>query len=133
VFYGATQKFHCEHIFSSASGYSALYTLVGATDGCHITSRLFKKGSSLYGVTEGGGAFGCGTLFQFGLPSGPYTARYHFQCGPADGEGPTGDIAFYSGKFYGPNSAAELVAAVRAVALYLRSIHQPGLRPFSTR
>jgi uncharacterized repeat protein (TIGR03803 family) len=62
----------------------------------------FNNGRNLYGVTEGGGPFGAGTIFEL-LPAfdGSWVERvlYHFS-GGRDGSLPSG-LMFNSGKLFG--------------------------------
>jgi uncharacterized repeat protein (TIGR03803 family) len=73
------------------------------TDGAVPYSGLLAdEQSNLYGTTEFGGAYGQGTIFKL-TPDGTETVLYSFckqpQC--ADGDTPTGGLAFYNGDLYG--------------------------------
>jgi uncharacterized repeat protein (TIGR03803 family) len=86
---------------------SIIYSFTGGTDGSGPTSDLAIDASgALYGITSGGGAGACGTVFQLVPPSGGGTAwtentLYSFPCGSVSPE--PGDVILDSatGNLYG--------------------------------
>jgi uncharacterized repeat protein (TIGR03803 family) len=66
-----------------------LYSFTGGSDGANPYSRVIFDGSgNLYGTTDGGGDFGCGTVFELTPSSGGWTQRtiYAF-IGAGQGDG----------------------------------------------
>jgi uncharacterized repeat protein (TIGR03803 family) len=80
---------------------SVLYTLPGGDN--ILGNMVFDSQGNLYGVTEGGGAFGPGMIFKL-TPSGGgwnFTDLYDFT-GGNDGGNPSGDLTMdASGTLYG--------------------------------
>ncbi len=84
---------------------TVLYNFTGGSDGGKPQSSLIFDGAgNLYGMTDGGGAFGAGTVFELS-PNGSggwnETVLYSFT-GGADGANPIGPVMFDSvGNLYG--------------------------------
>ena len=79
-----------------------LYKFNGGSDGAGpYAPVIFDQNGNLYGTTEFGGAFDCGTVFQL-TPSGIETVLYTFTCG-SDGAYPylAGLILDAEGNLYG--------------------------------
>ena len=92
-----------------ASTQKVLYTFTGGLDGGqpYQASVIFDQSGNLYGVTEYGGVYNWGTVFQLTpSPSGEWTETVlHSFTGGADGDRPQGGLAIDgSGNLYGTTS-----------------------------
>ncbi|MGA2003968.1 MAG: choice-of-anchor tandem repeat GloVer-containing protein [Terriglobales bacterium] len=97
-------------LFSISSGWSStqqvLYTFTGGLDGGtpYLAGVTFDQSGNLYGVTQHGGAYGMGTVYQLTpSPTGPWTETviYNF-IGSPDGAQPQGGLVFDElGNLYG--------------------------------
>jgi uncharacterized repeat protein (TIGR03803 family) len=97
-------------LFSVASGLAGtetvLYSFAGGTDGAspYQAGVIFDSAGNLYGVTNSGGLYGQGTVFELSpSPDGTWTETvlYNFT-GGADGANPQGGLATDgAGDFYG--------------------------------
>jgi uncharacterized repeat protein (TIGR03803 family) len=91
---------------SQAATQKVLYTFTGGLDGGqpYQAGVIFDQAGNLYGVTQYGGAYGQGTVFQLTpSPDGTWTETvlYNFT-GGADGANPHGGLATDgAGDFYG--------------------------------
>jgi uncharacterized repeat protein (TIGR03803 family) len=89
--------------------YSILYTFGNAPDGGLPRGTLTRDhNGNLYGTTQAGGQFGCGTVYELSPPAilgGAWTEAvlYGFNCvNNTDGAGPLGGVVFDSlGNLYG--------------------------------
>jgi uncharacterized repeat protein (TIGR03803 family) len=81
---------------------STLYSFGGAADGIQSHGQLIYKGGHLYGAMEQGGSAhcSCGTLFEYDIDRGIYSAFYSFTAG-ADGSFPTGPMILQNDVIYG--------------------------------
>lgn len=82
--------------------YQKIHDFGVVPDGDQPSSKLYLLSGVLYGTTKNGGTTGagCGTLFKI-TTSGTLTTIYNFQCGPTDGQAPSGDLAYAGSRFYG--------------------------------
>ncbi|MGO9123603.1 MAG: choice-of-anchor tandem repeat GloVer-containing protein [Terriglobales bacterium] len=88
---------------------AVLYDFTGSNgDGANpIGGLIFDKAGNLYGVTQNGGAFEVGTVFELSPPASPggawaETVLYSFQDSPSDGAYPVAGVIFdASGNLYG--------------------------------
>ncbi len=106
--YGMTQ-------YGGASGYGIIFSIstsggaltdlhdftAGAGDGEWPQGSLTLSGSTLYGMTQYGGASGYGIIFSISTSGGALTVLHTFTGSATDGEGPWGDLALSGGTFYG--------------------------------
>lgn len=76
----------------------------GTSDGVNPVGDLVLLGSTLYGVTQTGGADNAGTVFKIGTSGGDESVVHSFS-GESDGKNPVGIVA-WNGKLYGTTSAA---------------------------
>jgi len=96
---------------AQAQTFNVLYSFTGGSDGGYpIYGNLVRDSSgNLYGVTEGGGSSGCGTVFEVNT-SNVETVLWNFTCG-SDGGYPYGTpvmtpggnllgTAYYGGTYY---------------------------------
>src|SRR5579864_1303329 len=73
--------------------FKSLYAFAGGADGAYPYDRLARDGQgNLYGTTDGGGAFGYGTIFKL-TSSGIKTILYNFT-GGTDGANPYSGLIF---------------------------------------
>jgi uncharacterized repeat protein (TIGR03803 family) len=103
-YYGGSQYGTVYELVAS-NGIWALTTLYSFTGGiAQPRSSLIMDGvGSLYGTSESGGFYGCGTVFKL-TPSGSgwtYTSLHDFSCG-GDGAAPYGNVTLdANGNIYG--------------------------------
>ncbi|MGB9253906.1 MAG: choice-of-anchor tandem repeat GloVer-containing protein [Candidatus Korobacteraceae bacterium] len=79
---------------SPAGTPTALYYFTGGADGDDpLSGVIFDQAGNLYGTTNGGGAHGCGTVYELSPNGGRWTETvlYSFQCG-TDGQNPIGGL-----------------------------------------
>ena len=81
-----------------------LYSFTGGADGDTPYANVIAKGGNLYGTTQGGGAFDCGTVFELKNSNGKATEKvlYSFE-GGSDGCNPYGNGVIFDnvGNIYG--------------------------------
>ena len=92
----------------SANGWTetVLYNFTSGADGGFPNAGMIARGSSLYGVTYGGGASGNGTVFQLTPSKAGWkeSVLYSF-AGGSDGASPEGGVLFdQAGNLYGTTS-----------------------------
>lgn len=94
---------------SQAGSQKVLYTFTGGLDGSqpYQAGVIFDPAGNLYGVTQYGGAYGLGTVFQLTpSPGGAWTETVlHSFTGVPDGKQPQGGLAIDgAGNLYGTTS-----------------------------
>lgn len=104
TFSGGDTACNCGTVFSLTpeGPFSVLYKFTGTPDGANPSSGAplaHDAAGNLYGTTQFGGAFGCGTIYKMDASSNE-TVLYSFTCGD-DGSQPTGVIRDVSGNLYG--------------------------------
>ncbi|MGO9376150.1 MAG: choice-of-anchor tandem repeat GloVer-containing protein [Syntrophobacteraceae bacterium] len=87
--------------FNTKTGkYTVLYSFGTVTDdGEHPYGSLIPSGENLYGMTESGGAYNYGTIFEFNTKTGKYMLLHSF--GGGDGENPYGSLILSGKNLYG--------------------------------
>lgn len=115
--YGGDPTCACGTVFelSPAAGglwqETTLYAFVGGSDGSNprYTNLVFDKSGNLYGVTEFGGSFHAGTVFELSPQAGggwSESVLYDFAGGTSDGANPLGGVVFdKAGNLYGSLNA----------------------------
>jgi uncharacterized repeat protein (TIGR03803 family) len=118
---------------TSSGTYAMLHSVNGTTDGYEPYGQvLLASDGNFYGVTNGGGSVGCGTIFKV-TPAGAYSVVYNFDsthgCSPEEqviqgtngllyglvnGGGAYGNGAFYSLSVPGLRKFAGLVTTTAA-------------------
>jgi uncharacterized repeat protein (TIGR03803 family) len=76
----------------------------GAADGADPIGSLILSGSTLYGLTNEGGApsgAGLGTVFDYDLTTGTENVLHYFTGSPTDGAFPRGDLTLSGSTLYG--------------------------------
>ena len=97
--YGAGTIFQ---INSDGTGYQVLYSFGGvANDGAYPYGSLTLSGTTLYGMTQVGGAYGLGTIFQINTGGTGYQELYSFAGYPNDGAYPTSSLTLSGSTLYG--------------------------------
>ncbi len=97
--YGAGTIFQ---INSDGTGYQVLYSFGGvANDGVYPYGSLTLSGTTLYGMTQVGGVYGLGTIFQINTGGTGYQVLYSFAGYPNDGEYPTSSLTLSGTTLYG--------------------------------
>ena len=87
------------------TGYQVLYSFGGVVnDGSYPYGSLTLSGTTLYGMTQVGGANGLGTIFQINTDSTGYQVLYSFAGYPNDGAYPTGSLTLSQSTIYGMTS-----------------------------
>ena len=88
-------------INTNATGYQVLYSFGSvANDGAGPWGSLTLSGSTLYGMTSGGGDVGGGTIFQINTSGTGYQVLYNFGYG-SDGFNPYGSLTLSGSTLYG--------------------------------
>jgi uncharacterized repeat protein (TIGR03803 family) len=65
-----------------------------STDGANPEGNLILSGSTLYGMTQNGGAHGDGIIFSISTSGGALTDMHDFSGGSSDGSKPDGSLIF---------------------------------------
>ncbi|MDD5556707.1 MAG: hypothetical protein PHN82_05585 [bacterium] len=82
--------------------YTVLHQFAGQPDdGSYPVNGLCADGSTLYGMTNYGGAIDEGTIFSMNPDGGAYTVIHDFAGQPADGAHPIGTLVSDGSKLYG--------------------------------
>jgi uncharacterized repeat protein (TIGR03803 family) len=86
---------------TNGSGYTSLHNFAaGGPDGFNPYGSLTISGSSLYGMTSGGGGNNQGSLFTINTDGTGYSLLHSFQ-GNADGTNPYGSLTLSGSTLYG--------------------------------
>ena len=89
-------------IQSDGSGFSLLHEFAGgAGDGKYPMGSLIISGSTLYGMTQNGGAGNGGTIFKLATAGTGFTVLHEFAGGAADGLTPMGSLVLSGSTLYG--------------------------------
>ncbi len=106
--YGMTQKGGVSgngvifKISTNGSGYANLHEFVGgAGDGMMPYGSLTLSGTTLYGMTESGGASGNGVIFKVNTDGSGYANLHVFAGGAGDGRWPIGSLTLSGTTLYG--------------------------------
>lgn len=84
---------------ASAGTYRVLYSFQTQNDGANPIAGLVDFAGTLYGTTQGGGAYGQGTVFSLNSTTGIETVVHSF--GQHDGRGPVAGLVEVDGMLYG--------------------------------
>lgn len=109
VFYGLTALGGANssgtifRINTDGSGYQKIYDFGGAGDGTFPYGSLVVSNSTLYGMTDLGGAHGVGTVFSVGTNGLNYQLLHSFSF--SDTRVPTGDLTLSNATLYGMAAA----------------------------
>jgi len=86
--------------------YAVLHNFLGGTtDGAGPRGSLILSGRTLYGMTNVGGAYGKGTIFEFNTKTSQYAVLHSFQGAPNDGANPWGNLILSGSTLYGMTDA----------------------------
>jgi uncharacterized repeat protein (TIGR03803 family) len=86
---------------TNGAGYAVTHSFQnGADNGRNPNGSLVQAGSTLYGLTVGGGT-GEGTVFQTGVGGSGFGLVYQFAGPPGDGAGPVGSLAVSGSALFG--------------------------------
>ena len=84
---------------------TVLHSFTGGTsDGSGPGGSLLLSGTQLFGMTDGGGSAGDGTIFQLGTNGNGYAVAHSFAGLPNDGSNPHGSLIQSGLEFYGMTS-----------------------------
>jgi uncharacterized repeat protein (TIGR03803 family) len=87
---------------TGGGGYTLLRSFDGGTDGSHpYYSDLALSGSTLYGVTQEGGANGVGTVFKINTDGSSFGVLHTFSDSSSDGKYGGGTPQISGGRLYG--------------------------------
>ena len=90
-------------VFSTGTAGGAvnvIHTFSGGAAGSAPCGTMVLSGSTLYGMTNAGGASGNGNVYSINLTTGAYTNLYSFS-GGTDGAVPIGSLTLIGAKLYG--------------------------------
>src|SRR6266567_4592886 len=98
---------------SAAAEYKILYQFKNAKYGAYPTSLIMDASGNLYGVAEGGGAYGSGTVFKLmPKPDGSWTETVLYNFTAGDGASPRSRLVFdAAGNLYGTGAFGGKYAA----------------------
>ncbi len=89
-------------INTNGTGFALLHSFAGgATDGDYPEGSLILKGSTLYGMTVGGGPYDYGTIFKINTNGTGFVLLHSFAGGATDGEYPKGSLILKGSVLYG--------------------------------
>ena len=84
------------------TGYTNLHSFAGyPNDGAAPPNSLTLDGSTLYGMTQYGGANNYGMVFKMNIDGSGFTGLHSFAGGAGDGESPQGSLTLANGWLYG--------------------------------
>jgi len=87
---------------TDGSSYTNLHKFVGGDDdGRNPSGSLTLSGSTLYGMTYGGGATDVGVIFRMNTDGNSYTNLHAFVGATEDGRNPYGDLTLSESTLYG--------------------------------
>ena len=90
---------------AKAEDYRVLYSFAGGTNsGYYPKGNLTVSDSTLYGMTDGGGSAGLGTIFQVGTNGGGFSLLHSFVGGANDGKQPNASLTVVGSTLYGTAS-----------------------------
>jgi uncharacterized repeat protein (TIGR03803 family) len=89
---------------TNGSSLTTLYSFTGGNDGGNPYGSLILSGSTLYGMTYGGGTRGDGTIFSIPTNGSSLTTLYSFT-GGSDGANPYGSLILSGNTLYGMASS----------------------------
>ena len=94
---------------ADGSGYTNLYAFAGgAVDGANPFGSLALAGTTLYGMTIGGGTRNSGTVFQLNTDGTGYRVQHFLAGGANDGASPKGSLTVSGSTLYGMTDAGGL-------------------------
>lgn len=89
-------------INTDGSGFGLLHSFTTtASDGTNPAGDVTIVGSKLFGMTNGGGSSGIGTVFQMNTDGSGFSLLHSFAGGAADGKRPYGSLALGGSTLYG--------------------------------
>ncbi len=99
---GNYQKGVIFRVNMDGSGYGVLYDFGGSrSNGANPYGVLTFSGATLYGMTNGGGLYGLGTIFQINTDGSGYGVLHSFGSAANDGAYPLGPITASGATLYG--------------------------------
>ncbi len=84
---------------TNGSGFAVLHSFTGASDGEMPWGSVTLSGSTLYGMTYGGGSSADGTIFKVNIDGSGYDILHSFT--GSDGKNPFGDLILSGSTIYG--------------------------------
>ena len=91
---------------TDGSGYGLLHSFGGSpSDGANPYGSLTLSGSTLYGMTVGGGSSGPGAIFRMNTDGSGYSLLHSFTGGFSDGPYPLGSLTLSGSTLYGMTTA----------------------------
>ncbi|HTX64720.1 MAG TPA: immunoglobulin domain-containing protein [Opitutaceae bacterium] len=87
---------------TDGSGFTLLHSFGGGTtDGSSPAGSLLLSGSTLFGMTHDGGAYGLGTVFSVNSDGSGFALLHSFASGTSDGANPYGALVLSGSTLYG--------------------------------
>ncbi|HTU25632.1 MAG TPA: choice-of-anchor tandem repeat GloVer-containing protein [Pirellulales bacterium] len=87
---------------ADGTGYEVLHDFsMSGGDGFEPMGALALVGSTLYGTTTFGGAYGAGAVFSINTDGSDYQVLYSFEGSPSDGRGPEAGVIAVGSTLYG--------------------------------
>jgi uncharacterized repeat protein (TIGR03803 family) len=102
VYGGATNNGTVFVLNPTSGNETVLYSFLGGQDGANPYSSVVRAGTTIFGTTYNGGAFGYGTVFEL-TSAGKEAVLHSFNSAfpTLDGSYPYAGLALYKGIFYG--------------------------------
>ncbi len=91
-------------IKTNGTGFALLHSFAGAAGGEWPNGSLIAIGSTLYGMTEEGGTYDYGTIFEIKTDGTGFALLHSFQGGATDGIYPFGSLKAIGSTLYGMTS-----------------------------
>jgi uncharacterized repeat protein (TIGR03803 family) len=89
-------------INTDGSGYSVLHSFLGGvSDGGNPFGSLTLSGTTLYGMTNDGGASNVGTIFKFNTDGTGFSVLHNFAGNSSDGSFPSASLTLSGSTLYG--------------------------------
>jgi len=99
-------------IQTNGTGYQVIHSFAGgAADGRNPSGSLIRIGSTLYGMTPGGGVSNRGTIFKIQTNGTGFDVLHSFAGGATDGGTPMGSLKAMSSTLYGMTFGAGAYAS----------------------
>jgi uncharacterized repeat protein (TIGR03803 family) len=101
--YGTSGNGTIFKVGTDGNGFTVVHSFTGGiSDGSGpVTSNLTAGGSTLYGMTIGGGSSNDGVIFKVGMDGNGYSLLHSFAGGSNDGAEPWGSLTLANGTLYG--------------------------------
>jgi trimeric autotransporter adhesin len=103
-----------------------------AGEGTKPISNLVLVGSTLYGTTSAGGAFGDGTIFSINIDGTGFQTLYSFGASKTDGQDPITGLTVDGSTLFGTTSAGGTVSAGTIFSISIGGTNYQSIHSFGT-